>query len=76
MHGALRTDTANRAFDRAEANGDQYVMRVNTEKLDMERQTDKLNEWYRRGWKLHSVFEQQGNSVMVFERITTITVSP
>jgi hypothetical protein len=56
------------AFERALSTGDQYVTRVNTGKLDVERHTDALNKAYMIGFRLHSVFEQNGNTVMVFER--------
>lgn len=63
-----RTDNTLTAFERAWANGDQYVTRVNTGRLDVERNTDMLNAVYQRGFRLHTVFEQNGNTVMVFER--------
>ena len=63
-----RTDTFAAAFQRAIAQGDQYVTRVNKGSLDIERHTDKLNEAFRLGFRLHSIFEQSGNTVMVFER--------
>lgn len=58
-----RTDSAWAAF-----NGkDHYVTRVDRGKLDVERHTDFLNRAYDKGYKLHSIFEQNGNTVMVFE---------
>lgn len=64
-----RTDHTNEAFERAVKNGDQYVTRVNKGGLDVERHSDYLNNAYRVGFRLHSIFEQNGNTVMVFERI-------
>ena len=63
-----RTDTSGQAFERALKNGDQYVTRVNRGGLDVERHTDFLNDAFRGGFRLHSIFEQNGNTVMVFER--------
>jgi hypothetical protein len=64
-----RTDSAKDAFSRARDKGDQYVTRVDRGKLDVERHTDFLNDAYQGGFRLHSIFEQNGNTVMVFERI-------
>jgi hypothetical protein len=63
-----RTDHTAEAFQRAWSNGDQYVTRVNKGGLDVERHTDYLNRAFGAGFKLHSIFEQNGNTVMVFER--------
>lgn len=63
-----RTDGATEAFERAVKHGDQYVTRVNKGGLDVERHTDYLNKAFQIGFKLHSIFEQNGNTVMVFER--------
>lgn len=73
-----RTDTGVQAFERARAQGDQYVTRVNRGRLDVERNTDFMNMIYRRfGYRLHSIFEQAGNTVMVFElEIVPMTQRP
>lgn len=63
-----RTDTSNLAFSKAWDDGDQYVTRVNKDRLDIERHTDYLNKAFQSGFRLHSIFEQNGNTVMVFER--------
>jgi hypothetical protein len=63
-----RTDHTGEAFARAWTNGDQYVTRVNKGGLDVERHTDYLNRTFAAGFALHSIFEQNGNTVMVFER--------
>jgi hypothetical protein len=63
-----RTDSSNEAFERAANKGDQYVTRVNKGGLDVERHTDFLNRAWHSGFRLHSIFEQNGNTVMVFER--------
>lgn len=62
-----RTDTTDQAFQRAMQNGDRYVTRVNRNALDVERHSDYLNNAWRQGWRLHTIFEQNGNTVMVFE---------
>ena len=64
----FRTDTGMQAFERAWTQGDQYVTRVNKGGLDVERHTDYLNKVYATGFELHSIFEQKGNTVMIFER--------
>lgn len=63
-----RTDSLEDAIERAHKNADQYVTRVNKGRLDVERHSDMLNRTYRAGFRLHSIFEQDGNTVMVFER--------
>jgi hypothetical protein len=63
-----RTDSSHEAFKRAVDNGDQYVTRVNKGGLDVERHTDFLNKAYATGFRLFAIFEQSGNTVMVFER--------
>jgi hypothetical protein len=68
MAFGMRTDNTTVAFDNAITNGDQYVTRVNRGGLDVERHTDYLNKAWAIGFRLHSIFEQNGNTVMVFER--------
>jgi hypothetical protein len=63
-----RTDSTKDAIERADKNGAHYVARVNTGKLDVERFTDGLNDWWAKGFRLAHLFEQNGNTVMVFER--------
>jgi hypothetical protein len=63
-----RTDNTKTAFETAWNNGDQYVTRVNRDRLDVERHTDYLNSAYATGFRLFAIFEQNGNTVMVFER--------
>ena len=63
-----RTDTGLDVFERAWKNSDQYVCRVNTGRLDVERHTDYLNKVFAAGFRLHTTFEQNGNTVMIFER--------
>lgn len=60
----MRTDTAAAALQR----GGHFVARVNKGRLDVERYTDFLNEWYEAGYRPHLVFEQGGNTVTIFER--------
>ena len=45
-----------------------YHMEVNKNSMNMAFQTKRLNELWVEGWKLHTAFEQNGNSVFVFER--------
>lgn len=63
-----RTDTTQAAFERARQNGDRYITRVNTGRLDVERHSDYLNQAWSAGFRLHTIFEQNGNTVMVFEQ--------
>lgn len=63
-----RTDTTQMAFERARQAGDQYITRVNKDRLDVERHSDYLNQAWAAGFRLHSIFEQNGNTVMIFER--------
>lgn len=65
---AVRTDTGMQPFQWAWSQGHQYVTRVNRDRLDVERHTDYLNQVWAHGFQLHSIFEQNGNTVMVFER--------
>jgi hypothetical protein len=67
----IRTDNTYSAFERANSQGDQYVTRVNRDRLDVERHTDFLNRVWTLGFRLHTIFEQHGNTVMVFERRET-----
>ena len=67
----MRIDTGMQPFERARAQGDQYVTRVNKGRLDVERNTDYMNRIYREyGYRLHVIFEQDSNTVMVFERVS------
>lgn len=49
---------------------DHYVTRVDKGSLSVARHTNFLNKAYDKGYKLHSIFEQDGNTVMVFEWMT------
>lgn len=49
---------------------DQYKTEVNEGAINMRALTAYLNDHWRDGWRLHSVFEQSGNTCMVFERRT------
>lgn len=55
-------------FGHAWSGGLQYVTQVNTGRLNAERHTEVLNQAWAEGYALHSIFEQDGNTVMVFER--------
>jgi hypothetical protein len=53
--------------DRASPDG-HYFTEVNKGSINMSTLSDKLNRRYAEGWRLHSIFEQNGNTVTVFER--------
>ena len=53
--------------DRATTKG-RYMTEVNKGSVNMSTLTDKLNDRYADGWRLHTMIEQNGNTVMVFER--------
>lgn len=44
-----------------------YVTQVNKGSINMSRWQENLNGMYARGWKLRHVFEQDGNTVQVYE---------
>lgn len=46
----------------------QYEVDLNEGALSMRWLEDRLNDRWRDGWALHSIFEQAGNTVIVFER--------
>jgi hypothetical protein len=48
----------------------QYTTEVNKGSVNMRSPTNHLNDMGRQGWRLHSIFEQDKNTVMVFERVT------
>ena len=45
-----------------------YDTEVNKGSINVGRLTKHLNERAERGWRLAHIFEQDGNTVMVFER--------
>jgi hypothetical protein len=47
----------------------QYHTEVNKGSVNMRSLTGHLNDMGRQGWRLHSIFEQDKNTVMVFERM-------
>jgi hypothetical protein len=47
----------------------QYVTEVNKGSVNMRSLTNHLNEMGQQGWRLHSIFEQDKNTVIVFERM-------
>jgi len=48
--------------------GEHYEAQVNTGKLNVGAFTRTLNHRWRTGWRLANVFEQDGNTVYVWER--------
>lgn len=53
--------------DRATKTG-QYMTEVNKGSVNMSTLTDLLNKRHEDGWRLHTMFEQKGNVVLVFEQ--------
>lgn len=53
--------------DRA-GSGGQYLTEVNRKGINMSTLTNQLNARFEEGWRLHSIFEQGGNTITVFER--------
>ena len=47
---------------------DRYDTQINKAPLHMGTMKDMLNNRWHRGWRLHSIFEQGGSTVMIFER--------
>lgn len=47
----------------------QYYAEVNKGSIRMQTLTAHLNDMGRQGWRLHSIFEQDKNTVIVFERM-------
>lgn len=45
-----------------------YETEVNKGSTNMKALTTKLNVRWHNGWRLHTMLEQDGNTVMVFER--------
>lgn len=52
---------------------ERYDADVNVGDLNMGNLARTLNKRWRDGWRLHSVFEKDGNTVMVFERRDDLT---
>ena len=50
------------------SNDNQYCVEVNKNDLNVGRMTAQLNSKWCDGWRLAHVLEQNGNTVMVFER--------
>jgi hypothetical protein len=47
----------------------QYHAEVNKGSVNMRFLTGRLNEMGQQGWRLHSIFEQDKNTIIVFERM-------
>ena len=47
---------------------DHYDASVNRGDLNMRSFRDELNDRWKNGWKLSQVFEQAGNTIVVWER--------
>ncbi len=48
--------------------GQHYVTEVNRGSINMTQWQQHLNEMWAKGYRLHTAFEQDGNTVQVFER--------
>jgi hypothetical protein len=46
----------------------EYMTDVNKNSINMRHWANKLNQLGAQGWRLMHVFEQDGNTVMVYER--------
>jgi hypothetical protein len=55
-------------FEKSFNTGDQYVARTDKGYLNAIDIASRCNLAYSQGYRLHTVFEQRGNTVMVFER--------
>ena len=62
----LSGGVAERAIEAADAL--HYQVEVNKKRVNVGSLTDSLNERWRNGWHLAHIFEQRGNTVMVFEK--------
>ena len=60
--------TATEAVTSGVTGGDQYLVEVNKNDLNVRAMTAHLNSKWKDGWRLAHVFEQNGNTVTVFER--------
>jgi hypothetical protein len=47
----------------------QYHTEVNKGSIRMQTLTSHLNDMARQGWRLHSIFEQDKNTIIIFERM-------
>jgi len=47
-----------------------YTTEVNKGSVNMRWLTGHLNEMAQQGWRLHTIFEQDRNTVIIFERPT------
>ena len=47
----------------------EYSAEVNRDSINMSWLTGHLNNMRKKGWRLHTMFEQEGNTVIVFERM-------
>ena len=47
----------------------QYHAEVNKGSVNMRSLTGRLNEMGQQGWRLHSILEQDKNTIIVFERM-------
>lgn len=54
----------------SQAPGGAYHVEVNKKDLNVGKFTERLNQMAANGWRLHTAFEQSGNTVVIYERVT------
>lgn len=64
---AANSEAAAAAAERSPCGGDHYVTEVNKGSVNMRTWQAHLNDMHRRGYRLAHVFEQDKNTVQVFE---------
>lgn len=57
-----------RSEARGEVTGQRYVTEVNRGSVNMTAYQERLNTMWHKGYRLHTAFEQDGNTVTIFER--------
>lgn len=67
-HKRFTDHRAGQVFGDAWRSGQQYLTQVNRGDLNAEDNTRVLNAAFASGFSLRTMFEQHGNTVMVFER--------
>jgi hypothetical protein len=65
--GIIKGKDTEKAKDKASDRA-QYMTEVHKGSINMSKLADQLNERYEEGWELHSIFEQDGNGVTVYQR--------
>lgn len=63
----IRAAAATAVAEKTNATG-RYFTEVNRGSVNMSSLTKRLNEMADQGWRLHTAFEQAGNTVLIYER--------